>query len=505
MKAVIVELSGKYAVALKKNGEFVKIPNRSDYKVGYEIDLAAGRLSALSSMSKYTAVAAVLILVTGISLGAYTYSVPYSYINIDINPSVMLTANRFDRVIDVRSLNQDGDIIISDKKLKNMKVDEAVDCIIEGAFKTGYLQGEAENAVLLTVSGKESNKVKGIKETIGVSVQEELVEKDIEAEVAVLGIDLEEYRQSEELGVSPGKLNLVEKLVEANKDIDAEEMLKASVKDIMEAVKEIRKNIETGKIINADKQKEKKKGNGNAKSASEESEYIGQKPKTAEEQSDKKMNNGSNEGGTDKTNKNRGKKTYTKGSADNSSKNKVKLVDLNEYESENKNKDKTYENYKKNGNKVPEAATGKNEVTSIKSNPNVKASIQKGTDKKSTEQSNFDTDSDRENNGSGKNNKGSNTYNGNNMGNSSNGRNNSDKNNCDKNNNGKSNTDNNTNSNRRINGNGGKNSNNNGNGNNNNSNSNKYNNKNSGEKSDESGNSGNKNNGNTSNSNKNKK
>lgn len=71
-----------------------------------------------------------------------------------------------------------------------------------------------------------------------------LVEEETEIAVEAISVGLERVDQAKNLGVTPGKLNLVEKLQEAAQDtkvIEIEEWLNRPVKDIMKATKEYNK------------------------------------------------------------------------------------------------------------------------------------------------------------------------------------------------------------------------------------------------------------------------
>lgn len=60
-----------------------------------------------------------LIIVGGFCGSYYVFSSPISYISIDINPSIELTLNRFDKVIDVTSYNESGGEVVQNLHLKN--------------------------------------------------------------------------------------------------------------------------------------------------------------------------------------------------------------------------------------------------------------------------------------------------------------------------------------------------------------------------------------------------
>ncbi len=75
------------------------------------------------------ALACAALLVVGLS-GYQAYFTPTSAISIDINPSVELEINRFDRVITVEGLNDDGTALAAELNVRFMSYDDALEQII---------------------------------------------------------------------------------------------------------------------------------------------------------------------------------------------------------------------------------------------------------------------------------------------------------------------------------------------------------------------------------------
>ena len=68
--------------------------------------------------------ALLFILIFVLGIGSYCiYKLfekkEYNYLIVDINPSIQLTLDKNDKVVEVTPLNSDGDILISELKLKN--------------------------------------------------------------------------------------------------------------------------------------------------------------------------------------------------------------------------------------------------------------------------------------------------------------------------------------------------------------------------------------------------
>lgn len=251
MKGIVVELNGKYAIVLNKNGEFLKVKNRGNFAVGYEIDIESKVVNFnIKALSKVASIAAVLVLVCGVSVGAYAYNTPCNYVNVDINPSMEFSLNIFNRVLDVKGLNDDGKNILKDKSYKNVKIDDAVEDVIEKAVDGGFLGESSQNAVMITVSGKDSEKISKIQEELENAANVTLDQDKIKSEVLTEKITLSKRDDAKELGISPGKLVLIEKLKEVNPDVVVEDYKDKDVKDIVASIKETRKGVPENKDKN---------------------------------------------------------------------------------------------------------------------------------------------------------------------------------------------------------------------------------------------------------------
>lgn len=89
------------------------------------------------------AVCMILIVVSGIA-GYRSIQTPVSYISIDVNPSIELTLNRFDRVLSVTAYNTEGEEILENLSLDWKKYTDAIDLIVNNNNMENYLTKESE-------------------------------------------------------------------------------------------------------------------------------------------------------------------------------------------------------------------------------------------------------------------------------------------------------------------------------------------------------------------------
>ena len=235
MKAVIVEIRGETAAALGRDGTVFKVKNRA-YAVGQTIDVRRGVRSIRRQIAVLAAAAAAVFLIVG--AGIFTYAAPYSMVSLDVNPSLQYTLNRLGLVLSVEAVNGDGDEILAEVgALSNRSIEDAIVITVRQITEDGYFDGDEPGGIVIAASSRDEGEARRLAENVretAISVTRES-EKDVV--VAALTVDQDQVEQAKELGVSPGKLTLVEQLKDTAsnpEDIDVMEWLEKPVKDIME-------------------------------------------------------------------------------------------------------------------------------------------------------------------------------------------------------------------------------------------------------------------------------
>ncbi len=256
MKAFVVEIDEKYIILLKKDGEFVKYPitnsiAKSEIKVGYELDISMfekklkyeRNKTTIGAIKKIASIAAVFLIIICFGYGVDSYYKPYAYVSIDINPSVEVTSNIFNRVINVEGINEEGNEIIFDDKFLNLNLENGIKKIIENAIMLGYIKPNYENILFLSVSSKNVNRVAEIEDSIQKFIINELDTGNIMTEIYIEEASVEEHNAASNLGISQGKYVLIEKLKEADPDVLYEEWINKPVKEIIAAINEKKQNL----------------------------------------------------------------------------------------------------------------------------------------------------------------------------------------------------------------------------------------------------------------------
>ena len=229
MKAVILDITGNEATAMTSGGDIIGIRNR-DYDIGQEITLrkARGRSSAITTITGIAAAAAAVAIVTG----GFTYLRPYGVVSLDVNPSIEYTINRFDRVLKVNGVNEDGESILAQidtKSLINKNIENAIDDTIDRIEAEGYISDADENYVVLTANTDEEIHT----ETLLTSLEGQVKQRD-NIEPISFNVSRDELDEAHKQGLSAGRKIMVDRLEEASdNNIDRDEWSKRSVRDMV--------------------------------------------------------------------------------------------------------------------------------------------------------------------------------------------------------------------------------------------------------------------------------
>lgn len=248
MKSVVVEIKAGYAAVLSEDGCISKIKNRN-YIIGQVIEIKSSKFKNINKLVMCSALTAMIAIAGGITLWAY--KTPYSYVSLDVNPSIEYSLNRFDKVISVTAVNDDGQEILNElelDKLENQNIEDAVAETVNQISKDGYfdnnIDNDIEGGIIIATSGEDLEKSDELAEKLQKSLENEIEEIGEDIKLETISVGLERVQKAKELGVTPGKLNLVEKLQNSSTDpesIVVEEWLNKPVKDIMSAIKENKK------------------------------------------------------------------------------------------------------------------------------------------------------------------------------------------------------------------------------------------------------------------------
>ena len=167
-----------------------------------------------SIRAKIALAACAVLIALGVG-GAYAYTTPTAYVGIDVNPSIELGLNCFDRVVSAEGLNQDGQKVLDAAKVTGMSYNDALRQLSASLETDGFL--DSESAVAVTVMCDDKQRCSNLEQisqncfaTVGQGVH-------------CSRASSEEHNAAHEAGMCMGKYQVWRALADAGVDISAEE------------------------------------------------------------------------------------------------------------------------------------------------------------------------------------------------------------------------------------------------------------------------------------------
>lgn len=159
--------------------------------------------------------AAFILMVGGVTVWRNMNQKVLAVVDIDVNPSIELSINVKEKVVDVTAVNEDGKAILDDMDLKGSDVKTACNAIVGSMLTKGYLNDKS-NSILLSVSSGDQAKGRAIETELSDGINSYIGNSSITP--AVLGQYVEDSDDLKEFaagnGISTGKAQLIRSLLE---------------------------------------------------------------------------------------------------------------------------------------------------------------------------------------------------------------------------------------------------------------------------------------------------
>lgn len=268
-KGVIISVKKTYSVVLA-DGVFCRIHNKGGMAQGQTViftedDICMKEASRLEY--KFYAMigvaASFLILFTMFYVWYMNYYSPYTIAMIDVNPSIQITLNKANKVIDSEVLNQDG-VELGLLDLKGTNIENVVEMILKKSKEKGFVDELKETYLVVTIvslKGDGSDVSREIEYKIREKTKGSKVLKSVN--IAIFNSTKEKYKQAKEkeiplvvynLGddVSVKEYNSVKEFFEDDKNINAlrqeGNVIESSNKKIWEKVDNLLKEKQKGEV-----------------------------------------------------------------------------------------------------------------------------------------------------------------------------------------------------------------------------------------------------------------
>lgn len=230
MKGVIVDLRDGEAAALCEDGRVVRLTDAA-YVLGQTVEVFAPRKQSRKWLRYVSSVAAAAVLVAGIGGGA-AYATPYGVVSLDVNPSIEYTINRFDYVLSVEGVNEDGRELLAGmdrKQLLNRRIDAAIEASVAQLEAGDWLDGETD-AILLTAGTKEEAHSEQLIRKLETGLRRD---RD-DCTVRALAVSAAEVDAAHEDGMSAGRRQVLRELSESTgPDFRVEDWADRPIRDLL--------------------------------------------------------------------------------------------------------------------------------------------------------------------------------------------------------------------------------------------------------------------------------
>ncbi|HBP25421.1 MAG TPA: hypothetical protein DD618_00495 [Acholeplasmatales bacterium] len=147
----------------------------------------------------------------GCTIGSSDAYAADAYVVLDINPSVEIFTDEDGLVSQVNALNDDAEALLVDTDYVGKTVEETVEAIVTLATELGYIDFDAENAIIVTAVGANDADTEKLENKIRDRIKAYTDKQQIHMDIiqARTQASAEMAAKAEELGVSIGKLKLM--------------------------------------------------------------------------------------------------------------------------------------------------------------------------------------------------------------------------------------------------------------------------------------------------------
>ena len=185
---------------------------------------------------KYIAAAACLCILIGGALGIHGIRLDRAVnatVSLDVNPGVEISVNRKDRVLDVKPLNGDGEIILADMDLSGTKLDVAVNALIGSMLKNGYINEKA-NSILISVDTSDTARGERLQKQLSEEASRLLSAENLDPSVISQTVNADDGLKelASEYNISAGKVRLINELIAQDATRSFEQLAKLTINEL---------------------------------------------------------------------------------------------------------------------------------------------------------------------------------------------------------------------------------------------------------------------------------
>lgn len=211
-------------VAGEKDGE------KDGEKRGLLARHGARRQAQVVTLRRRLAVAACLVVAL-VAAGGWAWLTPTATISVDVNPSVELGINRFDRVVSARGVNDDGRALLSEVDVWGATYDEAVDRLLASS-NVSTLLAEGGQAEVTVVDQGDSDQCARLLAGVEACASEH-------ENTHCHGADEDDVSAARDVGLSYGKYRLLLEIQELDPSVTADDVRDLSMREMLDLLESL--------------------------------------------------------------------------------------------------------------------------------------------------------------------------------------------------------------------------------------------------------------------------
>ena len=184
---------------------------------------------------------ALVLTILSVLLGAlvYGYLSPWTYVSLDINPSIEYSVNRFGQVVDVRGMNQDGKVLLADgleQQVLHHSIQAAVANTLSALEADGLFADATKDSLVLATSSQDMDKATIMAQVLSAQTENQFQQLALSVPISALVMDPSVRLEAYNLGLSMGRYHAIEAVRLALRDqgniLDQGQLASASISDL---------------------------------------------------------------------------------------------------------------------------------------------------------------------------------------------------------------------------------------------------------------------------------
>lgn len=228
---IVFSIEKDKSIIMECGGRFIEVKTNKAWKKGDIVQIENKR--HINKVFYYVA-ACILFMFLGIS-SFQIYFQQTTLISIDVNPSIEIGLNRFDRVIYINGMNDEGDKILKLIDIKNKSYDIALRIIAQNDELKEYVQENSYITFALQTNNKDKEMIisNRVEETFKEIVDIEDVEEPI---FDIFVVDEEVVNEAHGHHMTAGKYMKIQELKEIEPSVEVADYQDKSINYIQESI-----------------------------------------------------------------------------------------------------------------------------------------------------------------------------------------------------------------------------------------------------------------------------